>query len=160
MSKPVYRASDASAAYDRYADLLFRLAYARLLCKEDAEDAVVEVFSKYLSRPPVFQDAEHEKAWFVRVLINQCRGLQRRRVVRAYTPLEQVTEHPAASEENGLLKEVLQLEEPYKTVLVLYYFEDFSIVEIAKMLSLSPSAVKMRLMRGRQQLKTTLQEGE
>ena len=62
MSKPVYRASDASAAYDRYADLLFRLAYARLLCKEDAEDAVVEVFSKYLSRPPVFQDAEHEKA--------------------------------------------------------------------------------------------------
>ena len=71
-----------------------------------------------------------------------------------------MTEHPAASEENGLLKEVLQLEEPYKTVLVLYYFEDFSIVEIAKMLSLSPSAVKMRLMRGRQQLKTTLQEGE
>ena len=139
---------------------VYRLALSQTRSAADAQDVMQDVFIKLMRSQVPFRDSDHLRAWLLRVTINQCRDLQRRRVVRAYTPLEQVTEHPAASEENGLLKEVLQLEEPYKTVLVLHYFEDFSIVEIAKMLSLSPSAVKMRLMRGRQQLKTTLQEGE
>ena len=159
MREQKYRTPDAEAAYDKYGDMLFRLAYARLFSKEDAEDAVADVFSKFLRNPPVFRDAEHEKAWIVRVLINQCCDLQRRRSVRSYTPLDQVTEHPAVGDgDSGVLEEVLRLQEPYKPAVILYYFEDFTVEEIAKSMRVSVSAVKMRLSRGREQLKHALQE--
>ena len=71
------------ALYDRYADMLYRVALSMLKNREDAEDAVQSVFEKYVLHPRLFLSAEHEKAWMLRVTINQCRDALRRRSQRA-----------------------------------------------------------------------------
>lgn len=159
MEASQYKTPGAQVLYDRYAGMLYRLAYAVLHAQQDAEDAVAEVFVKWIARRPVFRDAEHERAWFVRVCVNQCRDFQRRRKIRAYTPLEQMSEilAGAASDTTGVIEDVLALPEKYKIVILLHYFEDFSVEEIAASLGLSVSAVKMRLSRARQLLKRSLE---
>ncbi|HAU86533.1 MAG TPA: sigma-70 family RNA polymerase sigma factor [Lachnospiraceae bacterium] len=153
-----YQTSEIAAVYDKYAEMLFRVAYTELLSKEDAEDTISEVFLKFIKRAPKFSDAEHEKAWFLRVTINQCHDMQRKRVVRSYTPLEEIAELPVSQKtDHFLLEEVLVLPEKFKIVLILHYFEELSIEEIASALRISKAAVKMRLVRGRESLRDRME---
>lgn len=149
--------TDTRILYEKYADVLYRAAYARLLSAADAEDAVAETFGKYLHKKPEFRDQAHEKAWFLRVCINTCTDLMRRRTVRSYTPLEDLAEVlPAEEKDRGVLESVYELPEKYRMCVILYYFEDFSVEETAKALQISGSAVKMRLSRAREMLKSAL----
>ncbi len=158
MPKAAREKADISAVYSNYADMLFRIAYSITLSMDDAQDAVHEVFVAYLGKLPDFRDAEHEKAWFVRATINKCRDHLRRRKVRSYTPLQEVAEIPAESiESRDAFKEVLKLPEKYKIVILLHYFEGYGISEISSALSISSSAVKMRLARGREMLRFALE---
>ena len=75
--------------YDRYADMLYRLALTQLGTKEDAEDAVHDVFAKYISAAPVFRDETHEKAWFIRVTVNRCHDIFRHRSKRNHLALDE-----------------------------------------------------------------------
>ncbi len=147
--------------YNRYADMLYRLAYTHLSSQSDAEDAVSDVFVTYLQTAPDFKDQEHEKAWFVRVLINKCNDLHRKKTVRAYTPLEEVVhmEH-VEQEASDVLHAVQSLPEKYRTTILLHYFEGFSVDEIAKIQNCTTAAVKMRLMRSRSLLKAHLKGAE
>lgn len=147
-----------SVLYDRYAAILFRISYAELLSREDAEDAVQEVFFKYMDKTPSFQDVEHEKAWFIRVTINQCRDFWRRKKLRRYTPLEEVVHLPAKEQENSMLELILTLPEKYKTPILLHYLEGFRVEEVSHILHLTQSAVKMRLSRGRDLLEKKRRE--
>lgn len=83
---------DIGKLYDKYADMLYRVAYSSLMSKECAEDAVQDVFAKFIRAPRSFKDSEHEKAWFLRVTVNCCHDLQRKRAIRIYTPLEEITD--------------------------------------------------------------------
>ncbi len=139
--------------YEKYADMLYRLAYSMVLSSHDAEDVVHDVYAKYLIKSPTFRDEEHEKAWFLRVTVNQCHDFAKKQTYRNYTPLEEVIAPAYTKEDLGLLPAVLSLEDKYKTVLLLHYFEGYSVEEIAFYLKLSLSAVKMRLSRGREKLK-------
>ena len=159
MNAVSYTTAGIEELYDRYADMLFRIAYAELLKREDAEDAVQEVFIKYLRRPVSFREREHEKAWFIRVTVNVCHDMYRKRKERDYTPIDQVTHIPDAGEDGiGIISNVLSMPEKFKTVILLYYFEDMSVEERGESLGLSKSAVKMRLARGREYLKNDLGE--
>ena len=149
--------SSVDAVYSRYADQLYRLAFTQLSSQQDAEDAVADVFVKYLASPPDFRDENHEKAWFIRVLINRCRDMQRRKSVRAYTPLDEVIGDIAAPEQSKqLLEQVRTRPEKYRPAILLHYLEGFSLEETASILHCTVSAVKMRLLRGRNELKITL----
>lgn len=148
------------SVYSRYADMLYRLAYSHLSSAHDAEDAVADVFVKYIQSQPLFRDESHEKAWLIRVLINQCKDQQRRSAVRAYTPLEDVAQIKSAPEESKeLLQAVQRLPEKNRTAMLLHYFEGFSLEETAAILKTTVPAVKMRLMRGRTALKSLLKGG-
>ncbi len=142
--------------YDAYANMLYRLAVSMLRSSDDAEDVVQNVFCRYLDRAPAFRDSEHEKAWLLRVTINQCKDLMRRRKIRAWLPIEALTEVGVREKSTPALDAVYSLPEKYKTVVVLHYLEEMSIEEIARVLSLSPSAVKMRLSRGRDMLRQVI----
>ena len=63
-----------AALYDRYAAMLYRLALSTMKNREDAEDVVQSVFEKYVLRPHLFLSREHEKAWMLRVTMNQCKA--------------------------------------------------------------------------------------
>lgn len=59
----------------RYADTVYRLAYARTGSRADAEDVFQEVFLRYVQKKPVFHDEEHRKAWLIRVTVNVSKSL-------------------------------------------------------------------------------------
>ncbi len=146
-------------AYELYADMLYRLALSYMRQKEDAEDIVQEVFTKYFCGFHLPLNGEQEKAWFIRVTINQCHDALRRRSYRLHNSLDEVTE--VAGEENAKPSELFailqKLPDKYKDVIILHYLEGYSVEEAAKMLGLSVSATKMRLKRGREVLKKELE---
>lgn len=146
--------------YSNYADMVYRLALSYLNHKEDAEDVVQDVFTKYMCGLHFPMDKEHEKAWFIRVTINQCHDSLRRRKHRTHTSLEETENLPGYEQEIPfMLQETLQnLPEKYKSVIILHYLEGFSVQEIAKICRISVSATKMRLSRGREILKNELEK--
>ncbi|MFC9708940.1 RNA polymerase sigma factor [Paenibacillus sp. NPDC056933] len=146
--------------YETYADTLFRIAMVHLGRREDAEEATQDTFIKLIEKAPTFNDAEHQKAWLIRVITNHCKSLLGRGWRKREVKLEGVeplmTDNP---EDQALIELVLSLPVKYRAVVHLYYYEDYPIRAISEILQISESAVKMRLQRGRQLLKLEL-EGE
>ena len=142
-------------AYEKYADMLYRLALSHLKNPHDAEDTVQDVFIKYINHFSILKDEEHERAWLIRTTVNRCYDLLKYNSKRNHMALDEINE--IAAEEKELHTEIFQILEKLpaknKTVIILHYLEGFSIEEIARMLHLSTSAVKMRLSRGREQMK-------
>ena len=153
MTVPAYTSPSCEELYEKYGKLLFRISYAILCSREDAEDTVQEVFYKYLVKQPIFRDADHEQAWFLRVASNQSKDMLRRRKIRTTLTLEEIEEYEIAPEQATILQDLFSLPETYKMVMILHYLEDFSVQDIARSQGLSVSAVKMRLSRGREMLK-------
>ena len=142
-----------------YSDMLLRLACTRLGSAADAEDAVQETFLRLLSCRPSFRDAEHEKAWLIRTTLHRASDI-RRQADRAALPIEEAAlENEAAPQaESDLLSAVRALPEKYSAVIHLYYYEGYSIQEIAKLLRLPAATVGTRLSRGRDRLRQMLKE--
>jgi len=150
------RSQTFEEAYDTYSGAVYRLAMVYLGRRADAEDVTQEAFLRLLDRAPAFTSEEHKKRWLLQVTANLCRdqlrGFWRRRV----TELEDTL--PAApTEELEALGAVLSLPEKYRLPIHLHYYEGYSVAEIAGILKLGQSAVKMRLKRGRELLKLELE---
>lgn len=139
-------------AYDDCASAIYRLAIIYLGRPADAEDVTQEVFLRLFSRAPVFADNEHRRRWLLQVTANLCRDQLRSFWRKRVTALEDTL--PAAPpEEQEALAAVTALPEKYRLPIHLYYYEGYSTAEIAEILRLGQSAVKMRLKRGRELLK-------
>lgn len=158
---PMRSEQEVNRAIEQYADMVLRLCTVSLKNTADAEDVFQTVFLKYTLSNQIFETAEHEKAWLIRVTVNRCRDLQRAGAVRTYTPLEDLVQHPQQPDEGWqegqpVLRALMSLPEKYRTVLVLNALEGQPVDLIASELRLTASAVKMRLKRGRELLQTTL----
>lgn len=152
--------ADVERMFSRYGDTLYRLALVRLGHDADAQDVVQDVFTKYMTAKPVFENHDHEKAWFLRTAVNHCHDMIRRQKLRTHTPLEEAL-HLASDETSGvreLMALISQLPSIYADVVVLHSLEGYSIQETAELLEISPSAVKMRLSRAREMLKKLREE--
>ncbi len=148
--------TDFETLYSRYGEMLFRLCFSMLRSRDDAEDAVQDVFVKYFTSPKSFNDAEHEKAWFIKVTSNHCKDVMRKRAVRSAVGLDEISElEDYGIEKDGgeVLNSIFALPEKYRAVFVLHYLEEMSVADVANSLGLTQSAVKMRLSRGRELLK-------
>ncbi|MBK1810699.1 sigma-70 family RNA polymerase sigma factor [Clostridium sp. YIM B02505] len=139
--------------------MLFKVCMIYLGNKEDAEEAVQESFLKLIYKSPEFINNEHEKAWLIRVTINVCKDMLRSIWRKRVVSIEDIQRYYDSSEEIEIMEEIIRLPSKYKDVIYLYYFEDYSIKDISKILKVTESAVKMRLKRGRDTLKIEL-EGE
>ena len=152
--------TDVETAYDMYADTLYRVALSHLQSDEDAQDAVQDVFIKYINSSPIFRDSDHEKAWFIRSVINRCHDLLRYKKVRNHITLDEIAEITSDTSENNLQQEVIsllsQIDEKYKSVIILHYLEGYSVKEVSSILKISESSVKMRLVRGREMMKSII----
>ncbi len=143
----------------QYSRLLLRIAFTRLKSTADAEDAVQDVFLKLIKKRPDFRDEAHEKAWLIRATINRScdmlRSLSRRDI-----PIDENLVSPPPEKHARLLPAVQSLPEKYSTVLHLYYYEGYSLREIAGILKLPAATVGTRLSRARAQVKLILEEEE
>ena len=142
----------AREAVETHGDRLFRLCFVLLGSAADAEDAVQETLLKYLQKAPVFETPEHEKAWLLRVAANHCRDVYRRRARHPQTSLEELDLPAPGADSRELLDALTALPEKFRLVLVLHYVEGYRVEEVAKIIGRTPSAVKMRLQKGRRLL--------
>lgn len=142
---------------ETYSTMLLHLACTRLASTADAEDVVQEVFLRLLTTRPRFRDAEHEKAWLIRTTLHRAADL-RRAACNRNVPLTDTLPVGLPETGNDLLTAVQMLPEAYSTVIHLYYYEGYSIKEIAKLLRLPAATVGTRLARGRERLRLLLKE--
>lgn len=147
------------AKYNDYGKMLFRIAFLYVGNSADAEDILQDVFIKYLSGGYSFKDSDHEKAWFIRVTQNKALDFLKRKG-RKNISLDDIENFTYEKNDNSadILREILALPEKYKSSVILYYYNDCSVEEISKILKISKSAVKMRLKRSREILKTELED--
>ena len=147
--------------YERYSKLLFRIAFLHLGSTYDAEDVLQNVFIKLIYNAPQFKNEEHEKAWLIRVTQNHCKNMLKSSARKSNCAFN---EEIAADNNQNISKaldisiKIKALPADYKTAIFLYYYEDLTTKQISKILNISQSAVKMRLKRGRELLKSELEE--
>ena len=154
----------AEELVDKYARLVYQLAYARTRSREAAEDIFQDVFLRLVSKRPVFDSEEHEKVWFCRVTVNCANSYWRNPFRRRTQPLDETRAGelaaPGPEEGGGALDACLdRLSPQLRTVIHLYYYESYSGPEIAALLGKGESAVRMALMRARRQLRDFWEEG-
>ncbi len=145
-----------STKYDLYGNMLFKISMVQLGNKEDAEEAMQETFYRLLYNAPEFNGDQHEKAWLIRTIVNICKDMRKSAWYRKVLKTEEIEAYYDNSSDSEVMMEILRLPAKYKAVIHLHYFEDYSVREIADILKIKESAIKMRLMRGRQLLKIEL----
>ena len=151
---------ETQALAEQYRDRLFAAAFQVCGNAADAEDAAQEALLRYHLSDKQFESQEHIRAWLLRVAINWAKNISRSFWRRNTVPLEEYMETLEfdCQESREVFREVMALPEKYRLVIHLYYYEDYSVEEIGRILGIRVSNVKVRLSRGRQMLKATLQE--
>lgn len=136
-------------------------AHAAVLLRSagDAEDAAEEALYQLFKRKKPFESEEHCRAWLIKVTVNASLKILRRRKRFSDDPeeLERITRQFEYPEQSELFDAVSGLDSKYKTVIVLYYYENMSVKDIAGTLKISATAVTTRLDRARKQLKDKLE---
>ena len=149
-------AAEAERLVNAYSDLILRLSYTYLKSTQDGEDICQTVLLKLLTGDEQFDSPEHEKAWVIRATANACKD-ELRAYRRRAAPLEDAEQAPAPEPpRSDVLDAVMELPEKYREAIYLFYYEGYSIDEIAALTGRSGAAVSAHLSRGRKQLRTML----
>lgn len=149
---------ETAQALERHADTVRRLCLIHLKNQADSEDVFQTVFMKYVLSSAVFENEEHEKAWFIRVTINACRDLLRSFFRSRTVPLEELIELPdsSSSDAREVLGAVLELPEKYRDPVYLHYYEGYTAPEIAGLMKKNVNTVYSLLARAKKLLKERL----
>ena len=141
-----------------YLSSIYHVALNGCTCSSDAEDVVQNTFVKLWERKDVFSDDDYARKWLIRVAVNECHSLWRTPWRKRTSYLEELASEPSFSmkERSDLYYAVKELPVKYRQVVHLYYFEEYSVKEIAEIMKLSETAVQTRLQRARQKLKESL----
>jgi len=136
---------------------LYRVSYAQLSQSYDRDEAVQECLYKAWQKRHQLKDERFMQTWVIRILINECHNIQRKRGTEL--SLDEVPERVApADADSGLHDALFSLDEKLRLPIMLYYIEGFTTSEIARILRWPQGTVKSRMRRGRQELKKILYE--
>lgn len=168
---PDAAALDIEAMIDAHAGAVKRCAYLCLRDERLAEDICQEVFLRLWQRPPRTDDAQAVRAWLMKVTINACRDCLRtpwmKRVRGAYEDeldMQPAREKPPEGEalmrerDEALYRAVMDLPIKYREAIILHYYFDYTQRDTARIMSISDSALRARLMRARDRLRAALGE--
>ena len=134
---------------------MYRVAKAILKNDEDCADAIGEAVLHAFDKIDTLKKEKYFKTWLIRILLNECYKILNSRHEEGF-----LEEYMEKSEENVMYSEVfeavMKLDELYRIPFVLHYVEGYSTKEIADILSISVSNVKIRLQRARIKLQDML----
>ena len=164
--RAVLTEDDMELLIHRYGDSLLRLCTLYLRDPYLAEDAVQDTYLKVWRHYQGFEGRASEKTWITRIAINTCKSYLasawRQRV--EMTEVTQVLEE-GLQESRGdrdayeklnntidLMKEIMKLKDKYRLAILLYYYQELSVPEIARIMGRQQSTVFTLLKRGREQL--------
>ena len=133
---------------------MYRLSYSILKNEEDAKDAVQEAIYNAYKNLETLKDKRKFKSWIYKIVANTSFEILRNK--KNYIDIEQ--ENIAAEKIDidtnlTLWKAVQGLEQPYRTTITLFYYEDMSIKEISEITGSKVDAIKKQLSRGRDKIK-------
>lgn len=157
------KSPDFTKVIEKYSDNIYRIALVHTQNEADAKDVVQDTFLKYVTRikkGEPFRSDEHEKAWLIRVTLNRCADLKRSWISKS-SELNDSNLPPEEFKTNAdddILNAMNSLPEKYKSVLHMFYYEEYTINEISSVLGMKSNTVKTNLARGRTMLKDFLGE--
>lgn len=143
---------------EKYSDMVYRLALTRTKSKENSEDVYQEVFFRLSKKLPNFESEEHEKAWLIRVTINCSKNLLGSKFLKYNTEMKEDMAFET-KERHDIYYAVQELPLKYRTIIHLYYYENYKINEISKILKINENTIKSRLSRARENLKQKIEGG-
>ena len=155
--------NDCSAlyAFNKFGDTVLRAAFAMTGSYAEAEDITQEVFLTLHVKPQNFDTDEHMKAWLLRSAINRCKNLRRSARILRNSPLDDELANTLSCEftpkDNEIRDRIARLPEKYSSVIFLYYYEEYTIKEIASIIGKNENTVSSLLQRGRKKLRTELE---
>ena len=157
--------TDFGELYERYATDVLRVCYFYLGDRQKAEDVCQDVFVKLIQNAPQLEEGR-EKAWLLKVALNRCRDLWRgawvKRVILGSPAFELVPAPDKSDErddEEAMMTAIHQLPTPFREVILLHYYQNYGISEIADMMGLPEGTISSRLSRGRKKLESILEGG-
>ncbi len=162
---------DGTAERERQFDTLMRplipahrLAFGPLQERAEAEDAIQEAAFKAWRRFDTFRTGMDMKPWFLAIVANQCRSLQRARwwsVLRLAEPPAAAAMHEDRFAQSEDLRRALRrLSHQRRLVVVLHFYLDLSFEQVAAIVGDSVGAVKSRVYRALRELRPELEVGE
>ena len=149
---------EMAECYYKYSGRIYRTAFAHCRSRADAEDIMQEVFLRRFAHRGVFPDENAELAWLLRVTANLCRDLFRSARYRYNVPLEEALTVCETQEESTIFRAVMELPADYRLAVHLFYYEGYSIREIAHIMRKTEAAAAAVLSRARKRLKKRLGE--
>lgn len=142
----------------------YRLAYSYVRNREAALDIVQNAIVKGLENYASIQKPECMKTWFYRILVNECYGfLKKNKREMSFEPGTLYNLMEGGAEERvscGVYDEINQLPNKIKTVIILRFYEEMKLEEIARVTGAGISTVKYRLYTGLKKLRKSLEEEE
>ena len=144
----------------KYGDNLLRMCFVYLkdvhLAEDAAQDTLLRAYRSYVK----FKGDSSEKTWMMRIAINVCKNYLRRPWWKHTDCSEILAEIPAPdgceANDDSVIVEVMKLSAKYKEVILLFYYQELKIKEIAQALKLPEGTVSVRLKRAREILKNNL----
>lgn len=132
-----------------------------------AEDIVQDTFLSYYMKFEQFEERASLKTYLVRIVINKCKDYlkswkyRKLLLTNQFFTLKKDRAHVIQQEERlDIANAVLNLPIPLREVIIHYYYEELSVLEVATILSLFDNTVKTRLRRARHLLKQRLTVAE
>jgi RNA polymerase sigma factor (sigma-70 family) len=141
-----------------YSDMVYRICYMYLHNSSDVEDAFQEVLLKLLQTKKNFENTEYEKAWLIRVTINQCKDMLKSFWKKRVDFIEDMELPYEDTGENELLQIILSLPPKYKDSVYLYYYEEYTVPQMAKILNKNENTIYSYLHRAKALIKHELGE--
>ena len=159
-------AMNIETLYEQYANDVLRVCYFYLNDRYQAEEVCQDVFVRLMTSDTQLTPG-HEKAWLLKVALNRCRDLWRsgwvKRVVLGSTAFELIpaeNTQDRRDDEEAMMTAIHRLPTQFREVILLFYYQNFGISEIAEILSLPEGTISSRLSRARGKLKGILEGGD
>lgn len=151
-----YKDNEIKEMYDRNIDMLYKIAYTYF--KGDIgkiEDVIQDLFLKVIDKNIRFESIEHEKAWFIVAIRNLCKNILKK---KWNEDIELDFDIAEDDKEDNIIDLVMQLPNEYKIPIYLFYYENYSCIEIAKLMKIPENTVYSYLNRARKKLKIMIEE--
>ena len=147
--------------YEKYYEMVWRICLVRFGNSHDAYDAAQETFVRLMNYGKSFHNEEHEKAWLIWTAVNYCKDVlksSRRKNEICFESGEPIEAEAIAEGYTDVYEAMMDLPEQYRVVLYLYYYEGYSLKEIAAMLKTNASTLRSRFAKVKELMKGYLQD--
>ena len=137
-------------------DELYKIAKIRLKNDDDVFDVIQDTMLSAYKSLKKLKHNEYFKTWIIKILINECNKIHRQNKKIIYLENYNQTDlvYNDKYDDFGVRQAIKKLDEDLKTMVILYYFEDFNIKEISEIQKLPEGTVKSRLSRARKKLES------